>query len=251
LLDPLGLSVASTLSVAPSESRASALLWAAVASCFAAGALVGRHRRQRRLLAAGLAAAALFQVVYGASTLGTGFIWGVDVLHDPSRLRGTFVNPNHLAMYLEIALAANFAWGWWAVRRFRMEASIERRALWIIPPVLLWLILFTGLAFSGSRAGLLAALAGVCVQGFLVARTLRSWRVGLLGAAAMLLGLGVVVAIGLQQGLGRWMGTSPYDLSWNHRLTVYKATLGLWWEFPWIGTGLGTFQEAFTMVQPA
>ncbi len=63
-----------TLSLAPSESRASALLWAAVAACFAAAALAGRTRHHRRLLATALAGAALFQVVYGAANWETSSI---------------------------------------------------------------------------------------------------------------------------------------------------------------------------------
>ncbi len=241
-----------TLSLAPSESRASALLWAAMAACFAAAALSGGTRLHRRLLAAALTGAALFQVAYGAANWGTSFIWGTEVGNAPvDRLRGTFVNPDHLAVYLEIALAAVFSWGWWAVLRARKEAELEVRALRIIPPVLVWLVLFTGLAFSGSRAGLLAAIAGVGIQGLLIAWMARRWRVGLVGAGAAMVGFLIVAAIGLQQGLGRWMATSSHELTWNERLLGYEAALNLWRQFPWTGTGLGSFQEAFSLVEPS
>jgi O-antigen ligase len=250
LLASMGLSGASTLSLAPSESRVSALIWAAAASCFAAAALAGT-RHYRRLLAATLVGSALFQVVYGAANWGTSFIWGTEVGGTPDRLRGTFVNPDHMAMYLEITLATVFAWGWWAVHRARKEPNVERGALWIVPPVLVWLALFTGLAFSGSRGGLLAAIVSVGAQGLLIAWLARRWRVGLIGAGAALAGFLAVTAIGLQQGLGRWLATSAHDLTWNERLMGYKAAMDLWRQFPWTGTGLGSFQEAFSLVEPA
>jgi O-antigen ligase len=32
---------------------------------------------------------------------------------------------------------------------------------------------------------------------------------------------------------------------------IYRASLELWRMFPWLGTGLGTFEAAFPLVQPA
>ncbi len=250
LLASTELSGARTLSLAPTESRTSALIWAAVAACFAAAAVSGRDRRHRRLLGAALAGAALFQVLYGAANWGTSFIWGTEVGNTPNRLRGTFVNPDHMAVYLEIALAVVFAWGWWAVLRARKEPILERGALWIVPPVLLWLVLFTGSAFSGSRAGMLAAIVAAGVQGLLIAWTARRWRVGLIGGGAAMAGFLVIATIGLQQGLGRWMATSSHELTWNARLMGYEAALDLWRKFPWTGTGLGSFREAFSLVEP-
>jgi len=251
LLAPFGLAGSVSLSLAPVETRTAALIWAAVAALFfAAAAVAGGSRYHRRALGAVLGGVALFQVVYGAIHLGTGLIWGMDEPRYASRLRGTFINPDHLAVYLEICLAAVFAWGWCSVRRARQEVLIERRVLWVVPPVLVWLILFTGLAFSGSRAGLVAATAAVLLQGLLIAWTLRRWRVAMVGAGAAMAGFAAVTVLGLQQGLGRWMATSSQELTWNHRFMVYEAAWELWLRFPWTGTGLGTFQEAFTLVQP-
>lgn len=260
-----------TLSLAPAASRTTALLWAAVAACLAAAAIAGRERRNRRLLGAGLILAALFQVVQGAQSwfARSETIWGVDVPGAATRLRGTFVNPDHAAAFLGIALPAAFAWGWWAARRARDELQIERRVLWVAPPVLVWLTLFAGLAFTGSRGGLVAAVTGVVVQGGLLALHTVARRGGLgggpdtgrgrlvslllapAGVVAALVGIGVVAVIGLQEGLGRLLSTTPYDVSWGARLAAYDATLDLWRRFPWTGSGAGTFREAFPLVQPA
>jgi O-antigen ligase len=165
------------------------------------------------------------------------------------RLRGTFVNPNHLALYLEMALPIAFAWGWWAARRAREEPRLERRVILLAPPAMLWLTLFAGLAFTGSRGGLLAAVAAVTVQGVLAAGVRRLWWLAPLGAAAALAGLAVVAAIGRQEGLGRLL-TASADGSWGARLLEYRASLGLWRRFPLTGAGLGTFRDAFPLVQP-
>jgi O-antigen ligase len=167
-----------------------------------------------------------------------------------TRLRGTFVNSDHLALYLELVLPVAFALGWWAARRAHEELTVERRLALVGGPVLLWLTLFVGVAFSGSRAGLVAAAAAAIAQGGLLAARRRRWRLGAAGVLAVAVGLGAVGVVGLQQGLGRWLGTSQYELTWNQRLVVYRATAGLWQRFPITGTGLATFREASPTVMP-
>jgi O-antigen ligase len=239
------------LSLAPSGSRAAALTWAAAAVCMLAAALAATRRHDRRILATSILATGLFQVLLGASWVasrGT-TIWGVEVPGDGTRLRGTFVNSDHLALYLELVLPVAFAWVWWAWRRARTAHSFEGRFALRTPPVLVWVTLFVGLAFTGSRAGLIAAATGVAVQGALLAARARRWRLGAAGVLALVVGLGAVAAVGLQQGLGRWLATSQYELSWNDRLEVYAQTIDLWARFPWLGSGLSTFREAFPLVQ--
>ena len=240
------------LTLAAAATRSAALTWAAVAACLVAAAVAGRERAHRRVLVAALLAGGLFQVLFGARGwfARATTIWGVEVTSNPARLRGTFVNSNHLALYLGLALTATFAWIWWSVRRAAGEPRPERKIALVAPSVLLWLTLFAGLAFTGSRAGLLAAVAAVSAQGVLLARASHRWRTAVLGLAAAALGLGVVAAIGFREGLGRIVTTGAYDVSLGARLDAYRAAVGLWWRFPWTGTGLGTFRDAFPLVQP-
>src|SRR6185295_15843944 len=161
----------SPLSLASGESLRTALSFAAAAAALVAAGISGRDRRRRRAIAFSLIASALFQVLYGARRwfARSNEIWGVEVPGTNLRLRGTFVNPNHLAFFLGLALPVVFAWGWWSFRRAREEVQLERRLLRVAPPVIVWLLLFAGLAFSGSRAGLLAGLAAVLAQGAMLA----------------------------------------------------------------------------------
>lgn len=254
------------LTVAASASRSAALSWAAAAACLLVGAAAGAGRAgrvRRRWLAGALLAGALFQVLYGARGwfARSEAIWGVAVPGSPGRLRGTFVNANHLALFLGMALPVAFAWGWWAARRAALEPRPERRILLLAPPALLWLTLFAGLAFTNSRGGLLAALAAVLFQGLLIVlgggageeageSGLRRWWRAAAGAAAALAGLGMVAAFGWQQGLGRLLATSASEVSLSARRATWAATLELWGRFPLLGSGLGTFREAFPLVQP-
>lgn len=241
------------LSLAPVVSRETGVHWLAVAACLAAAGAVGRERRLRRLLAAGVLAVAIFEIVYGSDNwfAQRGTIWGLEVGGDPTRVRGTFVNPDHLAFYLTIATAGSFALLWWSIRRVLRRGVAERQLLLVMLPSLAFLMLFVGLAFTGSRAGLAAIVLALLIQTLMLAIHYRRWQVGLVSTGALLLGLSGIALFGLQKGLGRWMETSAYEVTWNARLVVYNASWKLWWLCPWTGTGLGSFRQAFPEVQPS
>lgn len=249
------------LSVAPSVSRGTALLMACLAAALLAAALAGRHRLGRRVLGASVLAVALAQILYGAPRwfARSLTLWGVPI-PGSDRLRGTFVNPNHFALLLEMALAVALAWGWWALVRSARTTSVERRIALVAPPVLVWLTLFVALAMSGSRAGLSAAAVATGVQGFCLAlapaggSSRRRSRLLARGAVvtASVLALGVVAVLGTggSAGFARFGRTSVHDLAALDRIDATRSALELWRDFPWTGTGLGTFLEAFPLVQP-
>jgi len=241
------------LSLAPDLSRRNALWWAAIAAVFFAGAVVGRRRWARRALGLALLVAAAVEVLYGTHrwSAGESTLWGVAVRGGPGRLRGTFINPDHLALFLELALATALAWLWWSIRRARAAESLERRLLLVGPALIVWLGFFAAIAFTGSRAGLLGAVLATAAQGAAAALRKRRWGMAPAGVGLAVLGIGTVAAIGLQEGLGRWLATSPYELTWSSRRTAYAATWELWRRFPWTGTGMASFRDAFPMVQPA
>lgn len=238
-------------SLVPSVTRAVALQWLAMAAAFAAAAMVGQRQALRRLLGIGLLAVAVFEVVYGSDRWfkGMSTIWGVEVPGGVDRLRGTFVNPDHLAFLFVVSLGVCGAWLWWAIRRLRRGGHLERTLLELTAPLMAFVMIFAGLAFTGSRAGLLAAVVMLLTQATLLARHYRSLRVFAYGVGSVVLGFGAIALFGLQAGLGRWFETSAYDLAWNSRYQIYGTSLELWREFPLFGTGLGTFREALPLVQ--
>ncbi|HVT18485.1 MAG TPA: O-antigen ligase family protein [Thermoanaerobaculia bacterium] len=244
---------AARLTIATPATVSAALTWAAAAACLLAGAVAGRRRHRRRWLGGAVLLSAVVQVFLGARAANAGerTLWGVDVQVSTARLHGTFFNPNHLAVYLEMALALAFAWVWWAVGRARLEVAFERRVLWVVPPALVWLTLFAGLVFTASRGGLVAAVFGLVVQAALLAVAQRRWGPAVLGGAVAAAGVAAALAAGLTAGLARLFATRAFDMSIGARREAWRATLALCRRFPLTGSGLGTFRDGFPLVQPA
>lgn len=246
------------LSLAPEVSRRIAAELAALALALVGGALAGSSRAGRKLIGGAVLAAGLAELLYSVPRwlAGASELFGV-AIQSPGRLRGTFVNPNHFAEYLEIALAVSFAVGWWSLRRATRPARLEARIAWIAAPALVWCVLFAGLLFTGSRAGVLAAGAGTLAQVLLAAASLREAprlrRLALAGAGAAVVAGGavLVIVLGTRGAMGRLAATSAYEVTGGMRVDVYRAALGLWRRFPVFGTGLGTFFDAFPLVQPS
>ncbi len=241
------------LSLAPAASRSAALDWLLPAAGFLTAAWIGESRRVRRTLGGALLLAAVAQVVLGvvqwisrSSTL-----WGVTLTPTGSRLRGSFVNPNHLALFLEIALAVAFAWVWWSARRTYLDGGrAEDGLLTVGPPALLFLVIFAGLVLTGSRAALLAALAAMCVQGMVIgSRRGRKWLLGG-GLAVGLAGVAAIAALGAEGTFARLAASSVDELGGGYRVEAAGATFDLFQLFPVAGSGLGSFEAAFPLVQP-
>lgn len=249
-LDP-GLAREATLSLAPDATARVAMTFAAGAAWLVVAALLGRERFGRRALAVAVIATALFEVLYGAKlwAAGSAEIWGVSVPLIHPRLRGTFVNPDHLATLLLIALPVVLGLGSFLLGRLRYEPALERRLLLVVPVGLVWLTLFVGLAFTGSRAGLVAGMVGTAVPLVLAAAFARRKRFAVLALALPVAGVGLVLLVGANEGLGRLLGTTVFDDSLPLRLDVYAATAELWLHFPVFGCGLGAFADVFPRFQ--
>lgn len=241
---------AMTLSLAPGASRRAALAWLLAGAVVAAAALLARSRRARRAIAAAILLSAVAQIVYGAQQwiVRATTIWGIEVPNQASRLRGSFVNPNHLATYLVMAVAIASALLWWTARRIPSDARAEERLVRLGPPTLLWLVLVLGLALTGSRAGAAAGVGGVAVQLALLGRERGGRRWLLAGGALAAAGLAFVAWSGFDAGFGRWLGGATAGGSF--RIAGLVDALRLWREFPWTGVGLGAFRAAFPLVHP-
>ncbi|HUP25450.1 MAG TPA: O-antigen ligase family protein [Thermoanaerobaculia bacterium] len=246
------------LTLAPEVTYRTMLWLLAVAAALVAGHLAGRHRGERRLLAGAVVLAALFETLYGARQLMTSprHIWGMEVPGVHTRLRGTFVNPNHLATYLVIAMCLVFAWGWWAWKRRRQVDALDARIFLLLPPIVVWLALFTGLTLTGSRVGLASAVlgTGAAVMLGVMAERQKTVRavLALAGIGAAFVGIGIVLAsvLGVDRTFGRLFEASAYDVDGVARARVYLHTLQLWLGYPVFGSGLGSFRDAFDPIQP-
>jgi O-antigen ligase len=136
----------------------------------------------------------------------------------------SFLNPNHLAAFLNIGFFLCVA------AAAAPAARPRARLLW-------------GLGASGhvlamslleSRGAFLALLAGLLVFG---ARDFRRWTPRVRLATVVLIGLCTVTAgLALRERFGR--AVDPYRY---HRLAIWKASLGMIEERPLLGHGPGNF----------
>ena len=165
-----------------------------------------------------------------------------------SRLRGTFGNPNHLAFYLEIALALAVAWSIWATVRSRRTAHVhEHPAARIVPFASAFLFLL-GLVLTGSRTGLLVGLFAIGVQAVIGAVLFGRRRIAVAGMAGAAAGIVGVFLLGGSGVFSRLLGTSAVDVVTADRFQVWGRSLELVKRFPLLGTGLGSYVEAFPLV---
>jgi O-antigen ligase len=218
-------------------------------------------RRQILALAVLILSLAMFEVVYGFYHLHSRLIWGWYNPYDLSRLCGTFINSNCLGALLTMALLLGFGLflaqspplparpeglaGWRGLKRWTRVEYLEpysRRFLLIFPLV----ILAVGVIFTGSRGALLSLVLGFALMGLLV------WGQG--RSLGSILSLAIFLAASFLYSL--WLGgghflvrfAKPEDIG---RYYAYKGALTLFREFPWLGSGLGTFGDLFYRYEPA
>ncbi len=245
------------ISIAPTETMGTVLLVLAYLAVFLSAASVLRTRPRRRLFVATIFASAILQILLALVLEAPGSF----ATEDEKRLHGLFVNPNHFAAYLEVVLALAFAAIWTEVLVSGDRVSpttegaerFERRLLPIAGRVLVWAMIAVGIGATQSRGGILAAAVttAALLSMALLHRSVKFPRRAALGASIALLGgiLFVARTAGAEPFL-RFLKLDPRDLANNTRVILWKTSLQAWERFPWLGSGLGTFREAFRRVQP-
>jgi O-antigen ligase len=211
----------------------------------------------RRRFAIVLVAVAVFQAVYGSGEYLTGrqHIFGFAKKYYLDSATGTFINRNHFATFLAIALpfALTLAIPRRPARRWRgwrdqivtlSQGQTLTRVFAVAAAAAIWM----GVLLSHSRAGLLAAIAGAALVlvPFRGTRAAR-WTAGI-GAGVLF----VLLSLELGQAPGERFFQLKDDLGAKAgRLSVWRDTLGLVTARPVFGWGLGTFERAFPTVQSA
>lgn len=237
------------ISLAPSDTAGTALMVLAQLVLFLSAFALLRTRARRRVFGVVLLLAGVFQIAYG-------------VIDDESveRLHGSFVNPNHFAGYLQVALALAFAHLVFQLRQGNRTESwkgrIEKLVKRLVPistSVVLWGTVAAGLALSRSRGGILAAaLSTIILVVFAVAhrRAPARRRTALLVSAGLLAAGLFAASITRDAPLLRFLGSDPRDVGRDLRVEIWRTSRSAWRQFPLLGSGLGTFREAFRRVQP-
>jgi O-antigen ligase len=173
------------------------------------------------------------------------------------RASGSFVNPNHFAAYVNIALVATTVLLLDAVRS-RADAPNARvafaRAVRLLlethaPLTVVWAVLAMASLASGSRGGFLSlvlAIAAVALirlgRGKLLA-VLLGTLVGLGGILLLTAGLPTL------DRLDQLFPASELEPGAGGRLAVAGLAFVAWLERPWLGHGLGTWPALFHTVR--
>jgi O-antigen ligase len=191
----------------------------------------------------------LVEAVYGllqALVPSMGILWVDYIQSGMGNARGTFVNRNNFAAFMEmswpLALGFTLARGGWRqgepFRKMLASEQLNRQALLALGIVVMALALI----FSGSRAGIFGAVVGFLTFLFLVRADLKKrgffpWA--LLGAIVGLLIL-YSAAIGVGPVFERFLKLAD-DLS---RLDIWRDSLKIVADHP-LGIGLRNFENVF------
>ncbi len=230
-LRPLGLyPAARPLSLDPPATarelaKAAACLLAATASA----RLAASRRRSDRLLAI----VALSGVAVAALGLAAA-VAGMAPLLEPHL---TFVNPNHLAGFLN--LTSFIALG------FALRAHGQARRLWILA----FAVSGSGVFFSLSRGGIAAFFVGAAVFALLYVRRARleAGEVVFLRYAVVPAAVSLAMAVTAYLALDRVVAEmrTVKGAASEAKLAMWPVALGMLSRFPWVGIGRGAFATAF------
>jgi O-antigen ligase len=250
------------ISIAPSETLATVLITLAYLALFTAGALLLRSRLRRRLFVAVLLGSVLLHVIVGTVMRSVAADPVDEIPVAAGRLHGAFVNPNHFAGYLEIALAVAFGLLWRellhygsSVRRGEQRGrQFENLLIKTSLRALVWGVIAAGIALTESRGGILCA--GIVMVVMLSIAPLhpriksRRWSLAAAGLGAMAAAVGLTALAVKQQPILRFLASDPRDPASDLRFNLWQLSVEAWQRFPLLGSGLGTFRDAFRHVQP-
>lgn len=236
------------ISLAPSETLDTILLTLAYACLFFSSASLLRTRLRRRVFLGTLLVAGVGEVALAVVREPTG-----------ARVHGVFANTNHFGAYLEIVLAIAFGALWTEVLTGRRRGDsadradrFERRFLPLAALIVLWSIIAVGIALTESRGAILAAAATTLALVFLAPLHQRvQGRRRIMASAALAIAVGLVfttATIGRRPFL-RFLESDPREFGSDDRVVLWRSSVAAWREFPILGSGLGTFREAFRRVQ--
>lgn len=240
------------ISIAPYETKSAALVIAAYAALLAASVVLLQSRRRRRVFVAVVLLNAIVHAMWATASFGP---------RESGRISGPFVNPNHFAGWLEIALGVGFALLWREVLYNRERGrgakdraeTIERRMMPVSASILAWGVVAIGIGLTKSRGGIAAAVAAtflVTVIALMHHTAQRRARLALALGAVLLAAVALTALVARDEPVIRYLESDPREIGADTRVTLWRTSLDAWRLSPHVGTGLGTFREAYRHVQP-
>jgi O-antigen ligase len=251
----------SSLSIAPYNTRNHLIRVVCCAAVFFFARMLGQDRARRRRLVTWLVALGTFEALYGLVQYLTGWqkIFGYVKKYNLEEATGTYINRNHFAGFLEMAIPFGVALVLYEnaklprkvarqvnarIKRMLGGRKLSRIGLWLLAAT----VMVAGLFFSLSRMGIISAGASLAVMAAFAGfqRKAGLW----VAAGIMACGIILVLWMGAGPALGRFGTISEeYTSADESRWSLWKDTAQLIGGHPLLGSGLGTFPVAFTRVQ--
>jgi len=252
-----------TLSIAPYQTVSALLLLITYVTTFYLVLWICERREAKKRVVYVLLALGAFEAFYGLVQYLTGWqqIFLYVKKYYVQDATGTYINRNHFAGFLEMALPFAITTGLrraGTLRRGVQRSETKARSLLSSPELLplagllfLAIAIFAGLVFSRSRMGILSSLVSIAVVLILAGSSSMSKGTGAAVAALFFLGvMGTVVWVGTDPVINRFEALGQeYSQAGQNRISIWRDTLGLVRQHPLLGTGLGTFSVAYTSVQ--
>ena len=160
--------------------------------------------------------------------------WAYSVPDQAGFLTSTFLNHNHLAGYLEMTFCLGMG--------LLACGADPVRPVWIG----LLILILVSFVLTMSRGGYLSLSLALLLMGLLWARKWKVGRIKFLVAGLVLVLVVIPVVLGSTPAVERVMSLEDLrEPSWMSRVMVWKGTLRLIGDHPWLGTGPGTFPWSF------
>jgi O-antigen ligase len=257
----LGHPVEGIISLNADATRASLLKVAACGVTFLMARATCRDRRRARLFLLLFLAIAVLVTSYGLvmqATNGSCYVFSYNkrLIGQQSgqelacSLSGTFVNSNSYAAYAGMALIV--ALGLTFSRRPGQQEDIETATMWLTGSRAVYLaavlMLFGGLLLSDSRAGFAATVIAAILLGILLLRGRWPSHPAMVGLVVGAIFIAAVVVLIAGSAFFHKMSTLSED-DLLGRFRIWEVSVSALSGSPWLGYGMGSFPDLYTMLQ--
>ena len=254
-----------TITMARYQTVSHLLLLVTCLTAFFLTLWICRDRNAKKRLVFALVALGVFEALYGLIQYLTGWqqIFAYVKKYYLEEATGTYINRNHFAGFLEMILPLamvlalrcthvlfkNTSGGGSTFRKIASRTELVSVAFWLF----LAILISVALVLSRSRMGILSALVSLVAILALAGTSTAGPRArAAVGAVFFLCVLGLIVWIGSDPVMSRFETLGQeYTLSGQSRVSIWRDTLRLIRQHPFVGTGLGSFFVVYTSVQTA
>ena len=211
-----------------------------------------RSRAQVKRLVLVVMALGVFQAVYGLVQYlgGVNYIWSYPVTSEMAR--GTFINRNHYALFLNLTLCSGIGYLFYRSLRLLFGEDLTVRRVIAAPRsaklawILLWLaIIGLALIMSMSRMGIVAMFGAIGMIATAGKSSEKGKRIAVLGFLLLFAIVGLALYAGIDAVLERYEKIPEAVYLERDRIPLWRDAWQLIQQSPIVGQGLGTFQWTF------